>query len=338
MNALRIAAASTAVLVCAVSGAAPEPQPTACVACHSNADFFDEEGRAIVTQYENDVHAAAGLSCHDCHGGNPAPELAEDLESMDESHAPNPYRGAPERTQIPEFCGRCHSNIEYMRRFDPRARVDQEQEYRTSQHGQALRRGNERVATCVDCHHAHGVQGPEEPSSPIHPKQVAETCRGCHADAEVMEGARLPDGRPLPVDQYARWRQSVHAASLLEREDLSAPTCNDCHGNHGAAPPGLHSISFVCGQCHGREAEIFRESAKWGGFETHNELLTAAGEEGCASCHEAEPQQSAMFTTREFTECSTCHGNHAVMRPTVAMLSPLPETPCAFCHEPVASE
>ena len=35
-----------------------------------------------------------------------------------------------------------------------------------------------------------------------------------------------------------------------------------------------------------------------------------------------------------FSECATCHGNHGVVRPTVALLSPLPETPCAFCHEP----
>ena len=34
-------------------------------------------------------------------------------------------------------------------------------------------------------------------------------------------------GQPLPIDQYARWRESVHADSLLVREDLSAPTCND---------------------------------------------------------------------------------------------------------------
>jgi hypothetical protein len=338
MTAQRIAMVSLAAFVWGVCGAAQDSQPTACVACHSNADFFDEEHLAIVTQFQNDVHAAAGLSCHDCHGGNPAPELAEDLGAMDEHYAPNPYRGAPDRPSIPDFCGRCHSDIEYMRRFDPRARVDQEREYWTSQHGMALRRGNEHVATCVDCHHAHGVQGPEDPSSPIYPKQVAETCRGCHANAEVMAGATLPDGRPLPVDQYARWRQSVHAAALLEREDLSAPTCNDCHGNHGATPPGIHSISFVCGQCHGREAETFRASAKWEGFETHNEMLEAAGEEGCAACHEAGPQQTGMKTTREFTECSTCHGNHGVIRPTVAMLSPLPETPCAFCHEAAGGE
>ena len=36
-----------------------------------------------------------------------------------------------------------------------------------------------------------------------------------------------------------------------------------------------------------------------------------------------------------FSECVSCHENHGVLRPTVAMLGALPETPCAFCHEGV---
>jgi hypothetical protein len=162
---------------------------------------------------------------------------------------------------------------------------------------------------------------------------VAETCRACHDDAQRMAGRKLADGRPLPVDQYARWRLSVHARALLEKEDLSAPTCNDCHGNHGAVPPGLESIAFVCGQCHGREAELFRSSLKRTGFEEHNELLAGA-EQGCADCHVDPEPQSKLTIAHAFSECASCHGNHSVVRPTVAMLSPLPETPCAFCHEP----
>jgi hypothetical protein len=304
----------------------------ACTACHGNADFFDADGLAVVESFRDDVHAAAGLSCHDCHGGNPAADAEDIAGAMDEGFADNPYRGRPERKDVPGFCGRCHSDIGYMRRFDPRARVDQEQEYWTSRHGQRLRSGDEGVATCVDCHGAHGVKGPDTPSSPVHPQHVAETCRGCHADPDRMAGRRGPDGNPIPIDQYAKWRQSVHAAALLDREDLSAPTCNDCHGNHGATPPGLHSISFVCGQCHGREAEVFRASAKWEAFEMHGELLAEAGEEGCAACHDALPEQALQATSGGFSECSTCHGNHAVVKPSVAMLSPLPETPCAFCH------
>ena len=122
---------------------------------------------------------------------------------------------------------------------------------------------------------------------------------------------------------------------MLAKGDLSAPTCNDCHGNHGATPPGLDSITFVCGQCHGREADLFRASEKHALLVDHNEYLADAGTDGCAACHEAPEPAAALATVTAFTDCTTCHGNHGVIRPTVAMLSPLPSTPCAFCHEGV---
>jgi len=252
-------------------GAAPvhaQASKTSCETCHGDRDLFGLEGPALIESFSQDAHREVGLSCHDCHGGNPDPRLAEDAEAaMSDSYAEHPYRGVPERQDMPAFCGRCHSDIPYMHRFNPRAVVDQEREYWTSQHGKALVAGDTAVATCVDCHGAHGVLGPGEPASRVHPKRVAETCGGCHSDAELMAGRHLPDGRPLPIDQFARLSQSVHAETLLKREDLSSPTCNDCHGNHGANPPGVQSISFVCGQCHGREAEAFRGSAKSEAFE-----------------------------------------------------------------------
>ena len=71
---------------------------TACVTCHSDADYFDAETiRGTIESYADDVHASIGLSCHDCHGGNPDPQLAEDMESsMDPNHSTNPYRGIPD--------------------------------------------------------------------------------------------------------------------------------------------------------------------------------------------------------------------------------------------------
>jgi hypothetical protein len=312
-------------------------EDTSCTVCHSDADLFDEESVAVINAWSRGVHAAVGLSCHDCHGGNPAIGLADDIEAMDEGYEPNPYRGAPARTEIPRFCGRCHSDPVYMKRFKPDARIDQEREYWTSYHGEALAAGDTNVATCVDCHGVHGIRRSSSPDSSVYPTRVAETCGSCHSDPERMTDYKLPDGRSLPVDQYARWRQSVHAEALFDKEDLFAPTCNDCHGNHGATPPGLDSINFVCGQCHGREAEIFRGSPKHDGFEAHNEYLADAGEEGCALCHEAP--QAQVTQLRQFTECATCHANHGVVRPTVAMFGVLPNEPCAFCHEgPAAGE
>ncbi|MGD8896238.1 MAG: cytochrome c3 family protein [Acidobacteriota bacterium] len=308
--------------------------PSSCIACHGNKDLWDEATLEIVSGTEAGVHAEKGLSCEDCHGGNPDPALSEDGEgAMSKGFKPNPFLDVPKRTEIPAFCGRCHSDPLYMKRFNPSLRVDQVEEYWTSQHGEALRHGDDKVATCVDCHGVHGILAPGNPASPVYPTQVAETCRTCHTDAARMQGRHLADGQPFPVDQYPRWRRSVHAAALLDKGDLSAPTCNDCHGNHGATPPGLESITLVCGQCHGREAELFRASPKHQGFETHNQMLAAMDATSCVACHEPPAPQAKLQGVRRLSECVTCHGNHAVARPTVAMLAPLPQTPCAFCHE-----
>ena len=306
--------------------------PSSCVACHTSRDFFsDEEIRSVRSDLLG-AHTQAEVFCHDCHGGNPDPALSENMDSaMDPLYQDNPYRGVPTTRQVPEFCGRCHSDPDYMRRFQPDARIDQVEEFWTSQHGLALLTGDEEVATCISCHGSHGILSTSHPDSSVYPTRVAETCDRCHGDSGLMADRRLPNGDPLPIDQYQKWRQSVHGAALLDKNDLVAPTCNDCHGNHGAAPPGLDSIAFVCGQCHGREASIFRESGKRHGFDTHNEYLDEVGEEGCVACHDAMP--TASQKVHEFNECTTCHGNHGIPRPTVAMFGTLPETPCAFCHE-----
>jgi len=316
------------------SGQQPAPPATSCTICHGDADLFEGDDAAIPAHFANDVHAGVGLSCQSCHGGNPDPALADDMEAaMDPGYAPNPYVGKPERTEIPAFCGRCHSDPEFMKQYSPEARVDQEREYRTSHHGKALAKGDQRVATCIDCHGVHGIRPVGDPDAPVYPTHVAETCGRCHSDPQRMAGTVLPDGRPIPVDQQARWTRSIHAQTMFQRGDLTAPTCNDCHGNHGAAPPGVESVAFVCGQCHGREANLFRASPKHAGFQEHNGYLAEAEGESCAACHEPPEPQAEVKDLRSFLECTTCHGNHAVIRPTMAMLGPVSDTPCALCHE-----
>jgi hypothetical protein len=309
---------------------------TSCTLCHGDIEWvMSEDWVKMVVDFRTDVHHAVGLSCHDCHGGNPDPALAEEmLEAKDATFKPRPFIGKPSRTDTPAFCGTCHSDAGYMRRFRPDARVDQEAQYWTSRHGQSLKKGDTKVATCVDCHPAHTTRRTTDPRSKVYPTQVAETCRTCHSDAAHMAGYTLASGHPMPINQYERWRRSVHGRALLEGDDLSSPTCNDCHGDHGAAPPNIASVNMVCGQCHGRQADLFRGSVKQSGFHEHNQQhLPEMGKAGCAECHEP-PDPSARIThIRRFTECDSCHDHHAVVSPGITMLGPILETPCAYCHE-----
>jgi len=322
--------------VCAGLLSARGGSPTSCTLCHGDLEWIENPVWVqMVKDFTNDVHFSVDVSCHDCHGGNPDPALAEDpFAAMDPDYQPNPYRGELARTDIPEFCGRCHSDAQYMKGFNPDLRVDQLDEYWTSRHGQLLKAGDTNVATCVECHGTHTIRAPGDPQSRVYPKTVAETCSSCHSDPVRMAGYTTAHGSPLPVNQYEKWRRSVHAAAMFAKDDLSAPTCNDCHGNHGATPPQLESIAFVCGHCHGREAGLFRSSAKHAGFEEHNQsYLPDMGQGGCRECHEPPSPSANITNLTEFSECITCHGNHAVLSPSIAMLGPLLETPCAYCHE-----
>jgi cytochrome b6 len=319
------------ILFFAMSAHAAPPPKTSCIGCHVQSEMFDATAKAKLAHVPDDVHTSLNLSCHDCHGGNPDPKLAEDpAGAMDPNFKPNPYVGKPARLGIPTFCGKCHSSAAFMKRYNPAARVDIVDEYHTSKHGQQLAKGDENVATCIDCHGVHGILRKNNPKSTVYPTHVAETCSRCHSDAKRMAAYKDDYGRLLPTNQYARWKRSVHANAMFVKGDLTAPTCNDCHGNHGAAPPGLESVSFVCGNCHAREAELFRKSAKHDGFVQHNTAFLATGS-ACGDCHPGTAAE--VQPIKKFSECIVCHENHGIARPTVALFGNLPETPCAFCHE-----
>jgi predicted CXXCH cytochrome family protein len=91
----------------------------------------------------------------------------------------------------------------------------------------------------------------------------------------------------------------------LEKKDLSAPVCNDCHGNHGAAPPEVTSIAYVCRQCHPSAGELFSQS----------------------------PHKKA-YEEMGISECEACHGNHKIPPPSDEMLGTGEKAVCIQCHEP----
>jgi len=209
------------------------------------------------------------------------------------------FKGAPSGQAQIATCARCHSDATLMRRFAPKQRVDQAAEYATSVHGKRLATGHSNVATCASCHGPHGIRLVNDAKSPVFPTNVATTCAVCHADPRHMAEYKLPDGTALPTSQFADYLKSVHYAALTKGNDLSAPTCNDCHGNHGATPPGVGAVANVCGTCHAVFAAKFQTSV-------HAQIFEKA--------------------------CVECHGNHAVLQPSDAMLGVTGKGICTPCH------
>ncbi|HEX9284544.1 MAG TPA: hypothetical protein VF879_02645 [Nitrospirales bacterium] len=268
--------------------------PSTCVQCHRE---LEAELSDPVLQAVGDIHFQKGLSCHDCHGGDPTVGIDTGGPEDSMSRAKG-YIGRPARKQIATLCASCHSKLDYMRRYNPQARVDQYTEYLTSVHGKKYVAGDPGVATCVDCHGAHGVRAVKDPNSHVYATNVAATCGRCHADAGRMAPYRIR------TDQMFLYSKSVHGEALLKNQDISAPTCNDCHGNHGAAPPGIDAVANVCGQCHAMQWELFNKSA-------HRKAFFEMGLPACVTCHE----------------------HHDVMRTSDAMLGVEASAKCVSCHD-----
>ena len=295
MSARTLAGCTFVALVMAVARPSPSPgQPQAtsnCVTCH--LEIGDDRLVKPVKEFAEDIHAVKGFECVACHGGD---AKASGMEAMDPAKG---FLGKPARRDLPQLCGRCHSDARFMKRYNPSLRVDQVAEYTTSVHGRRLREFNDpKVAICTSCHPVHSIRPPSDPKSTVHPLRVADTCGSCHANAKYMEAYRIP------TDQLQKYKGSVHWQTMSVKGDLSAPTCNDCHGNHGAAPPGISWVGNVCGRCHSIMADLFAKSV-------HGKAFAQMGNPGCATCHEnheVKEASDAMLGLGNKAVCAACHG------------------------------
>ncbi len=328
-----------------------------CLTCHT--DIGSDEA----TSYLNDVHYRAGLTCADCHGGDPTADdqdaamnasrgyigipkpgvipqvcgkchgstnsylkekyhlndVADDFSSSVHGRALNQRSEGPQcvschgvhnitnvndkrspvyPTNVTKTCAKCHSNANYMKKFNPGLPVDQYEKYLTSVHGKRNEAGDAKAATCVSCHSNHLIRSVKDPRSPVYPTNIPQTCAHCHSNKQYMQAYHIP------TNQYDDYKKSVHGVALLQNSDLSAPACNSCHGNHGAVPPGASSVASVCGTCHQSNADLFDKSV-----------------------------HKKVFETKKLPDCVVCHSNHLVVRPTDNMVGLGSGTICGKCHK-----
>lgn len=272
----------------------------ACIACHADAEKMKKFGSSLKTNqfalFSTSVHGGTSLDggqwiaqCTTCHGAHGVADV----------HTP---ASPVYPTNVVKTCAKCHSNPQYMKTFNPSLPVDQLEKYHTSMHGMLNAKGNTEVAECVSCHGSHNIYKPSDARSTVYAVNLPGTCSACHSDSVKMKKYSIP------TDQYAKYATSVHGKALLEKHDIGAPACNDCHGNHGAMPPGIESISNVCGTCHALNADLFSSS----------------------------PHKKA-FDKKKYPECQTCHSNHAIMPATDALIGVTAGTTCVKCHSPQES-
>jgi predicted CXXCH cytochrome family protein len=266
-----------------------------CAHCHANAAKMQELHSPLPTdQYallQTSVHGKLSttgkeriVQCTTCHHAHGIVSVKDPASPVHPLH-------------VVKICAGCHSNASYVRSYNPGLPVDQMDKYRTSVHGLRNAAGDAKAAECVSCHGSHGVLSAKDVRSRVYPTNLPAVCAKCHADPVYMKGYGIP------TNQYSEYVTSVHGVALLQKKDLGAPACNSCHGNHGATPPGVESISKVCGSCHALNADLFSSS----------------------------PHKRA-FDEKHLPECETCHGNHGVVAATAKMLGTDKDAVCTRCH------
>ncbi|PLX95136.1 MAG: cytochrome C [Desulfuromonas sp.] len=138
---------------------------TVCLQCHGGLDGYLA---APVAAWQGSVHAANGISCHGCHGGDPA-----DFDmAMDPSRG---FIGVPEPNGVPDFCGRCHVGVR--------------EDYLASAHGAALGTGGPQ---CVTCHGNHAVK---EASGALINEQDCSRCHSFERAAQIRDAISATDSR-----------------------------------------------------------------------------------------------------------------------------------------------
>ena len=199
------------------------------------------EGMSLV--FTNDIHFSKAISCAACHGGDP--------RESDQNVAMSASRGFKLRVPrrgVPEFCGNCHSDTNFMGKYQPQPRVDQLAQYTNSVHGQRLAAGRKRAAECVDCHGVHNTRAVSDPLSIASPQRVSQTCAKCHAST---------------TEAFADTRH----AKVFKAE--RRPGCTVCHSSHGTKPATLAmltSSTSVCAPCHrpgSQSARLAEEMAQF---------------------------------------------------------------------------
>jgi predicted CXXCH cytochrome family protein len=341
-------------------------QSEACLKCHLDDKMFpgDKKGSArFVREYKTSVHGmitdggngkeAAG--CIDCHGdhivdkpGDPKASLtkANLLETCGKCHANivNDFKNSAHGKAYMKggkdapSCTKCHGehSIQSVLKSDRLSKINQadmclgchkdtklpsknykgEEElvshYEKSAHYIALQNGNLKSATCSDCHGAHSMEKADNPDSKIYKGNIAKTCG--QADCHVKE---LGD-----------YTGSVHEKAITEKNNLEAPSCTNCHGNHVilkkddmanriSSPKGVIQL---CSDCHA-SVEITKK------FDLPTNVTV--------SYNESYHGLATRGGSKEAAFCESCHGNHNI-RPSSDTSSSinqknLPQT-CGKCH------
>lgn len=180
--------------------------------------------------------------------------------------------------------------------------------YVKSVHGRLRLAGNTKAPACQDCHGEHLILKHTDPESHVNKAKVPETCGRCH------------------VAIHAKYEKSVHGQSLLAKGNLEAPSCSDCHGEHGILPSkedasevSATNIPETCSSCHGSKE-----------FNSKYEIAVNPVTTFKHSFHGI----ANALGSQKVANCASCHPSHEVLPPEDPASSVHPANIPATCGKP----
>jgi formate dehydrogenase gamma subunit len=291
-----------------------DPQDSStCITCHGTHEVVEPAARGAefcatchtteVNEYKASIHGRAQAhlngdapTCLSCHG--PTHQVVAVADA----------RSPVNKANLPDTCGRCHSNPALAAKYLFTVALPVEA-YRQSVHGRAIQQGNLHAAACNDCHGVHDILPSSDPRSKIWKQNVASTCGKCHSNV------------------YDVYRESIHGQAVAAGA-LQAATCTDCHGEHRILAPGnpqspvyLANVSQVtCSRCHADTQLMARFNVPGARVPTYEDsyhgLASRAGQQtvaNCASCHGVHnifPSSDPRSTVNKANlgkTCGKCH-------------------------------
>jgi cytochrome b subunit of formate dehydrogenase len=210
-------------------------QEQLCLSCHlDNADVRQRTTHTagFINSYDKSVHGYAlhiknngdAASCTNCHGSHKI------LKGSDS-------RSSVNRLNVPETCGKCHSNIE--------------KQYNGSIHGQLVMKGNTDAPSCTNCHGEHNILNIKDPNAPVAFQNVSrQICEPCHGSIKLTEKYGIS------ADRFKTFSESYHGLAL-SGGSASVANCSSCHGIHDIKPSSdptstvnKNNLVKTCGKCH----------------------------------------------------------------------------------------
>lgn len=132
---------------------------SSCITCHSDPNFatFNNKLRFYFLKWESSTHAYEGVTCNDCHGGNPG--------ESDKKKAHIGKKNSIYFTDIPKTCGKCHDSI-----YESFAK-SYHYKYLETPDASSIHGPN-----CITCHSA----GDADMGMGANPEEVKKACELCH--------------------------------------------------------------------------------------------------------------------------------------------------------------